>query len=100
MNKWQSLLRKWRTLSAISLMMLLAACASPIEVVETKVVTKLPPAGLLVPCSKPRIKGTWPEVVTEDIPKLKAALTPCADQVTDYLNWRAKHENIKEPNHD
>ncbi|WP_459186568.1 Rz1-like lysis system protein LysC, partial [Vibrio parahaemolyticus] len=43
--------------------MLLAACASPIEVVETKVVTKLPPAGLLVPCSKPRIKGTWPEVV-------------------------------------
>lgn len=77
-------------------MMLLTACASPIETTETQVIVKLPPAGLIVPCHKPSIKGTWPEVVTQDIPKLKAALKRCSDQATDYLHWRAEHESLKD----
>ena len=78
---------------AISLPMLLSACASPIETVSTQVIVKLPPAGMLVPCYKPLVKGTWPEVITEDIPKLKVAVTACDKQIEDYLNWRAEHES-------
>ena len=91
MNRWNNLKNKWQTLSAIFLLMLLTACASPIESVATKVIYKLPEAGLIVPCDKPDVKGTWPAVVTEDIPKLKAALSPCAQQAEDYLKWREQH---------
>ena len=79
--------------------MLLSACVSPIETVSTQVVIKLPPAGMLVPCNKPQIKGTWPEVITEDIPTLKVTVTQCNQQIEDYLNWRAKHENKTKENH-
>jgi hypothetical protein len=50
---------------------------------------------MLVPCLKPQVEGTWPEVITEDIPKLKAALTQCDNQIEDYLKWRAQHEQPK-----
>ncbi|MGY0597609.1 MULTISPECIES: Rz1-like lysis system protein LysC [Vibrio diabolicus subgroup] len=100
MSKWQNLPRKWQTLNVIFLLMLLTACASPIEPVRTELIIKLPPPGLIVPCDKPKVEGTWPEVVTEDIPKLKAALKPCAQQAIDYLNWRAKHEQPKESQND
>jgi len=53
---------------------------------------QLPPAGLMVPCEKPNVKGTWPEIATEDIPRLKDALGRCADQTQDYLNWRAEQQ--------
>ncbi|PMJ92862.1 hypothetical protein BCU12_06890 [Vibrio sp. 10N.261.55.A7] len=72
--------------------MLLSGCGSRIEPVETRVIVKLPPAGLIVPCEKPAVRGTWPEVVTEDIPKLKAALSECAEQPEQYFQWRAQHE--------
>jgi hypothetical protein len=55
------------------------------------VIVQLPPAGLLVPCRKPTVIGTWPNVVTQDIPKLKQALTECDQQIEDYLNWRDTH---------
>lgn len=74
-------------------MMLLASCASRTEVVSTEVIVQLPPAGLIVPCRKPQLKATSPEVTaSEDVPKLKAALHDCNEQVTDYLNWRSKEE--------
>ncbi|PJC88297.1 hypothetical protein CSW98_01480 [Vibrio sp. HA2012] len=53
----------------------------------------LPPAGLIVPCAKPAVIGTWPEVVTEDIPKLKSALGECATQADEYLKWRKQRED-------
>ncbi|MGF1696550.1 hypothetical protein L4D20_05330 [Vibrio kyushuensis] len=61
-------------------------------------IVKLPPAGLIVPCDKPTVLGTWPEVVTEDIPKLKAALSECAAQPEEYFQWRAQHEASKPTN--
>ncbi|MPX98060.1 hypothetical protein EHW61_15605 [Salinivibrio sp. VYel6] len=67
--------------------MLLSGCAKTTET-EVRVVNKLPPAGLVVPCDKPAVNGTWPAVIVEDIPNLKAALSECAGQVEDYLNWR------------
>lgn len=78
--------------SVLSLALSLTACVSPTDTVATQVIVKLPPAGLLVPCLKPQVKGTWPEVVTEDIPKLKNALRECNNQIEDYLKWRAQHE--------
>ena len=83
-------------LNAIFLMLLLSACASRTETVSTQVIIKLPPAGMLLPCYKPQIIGTWPEVTSEDIPKLKQALTQCDLQIEDYLKWRAKHEPKEE----
>jgi hypothetical protein len=71
--------------------MLLTACASPTETVATQVIVQLPPAGLLVPCHKPPVLGTWPEIVVNDIPKLKQALTECDQQIEDYLQWRDIH---------
>lgn len=41
-----------------------------------------------------------PKALTEDIPKLKHALHECDSQITDYLNWRAEHEQTKRENHD
>lgn len=76
--------------------LLLSACASPIKTQKTQVIVLLPPSGLLVPCSKPPIQGTWPDVISQDIPKLKRALTQCDQQIQDYLQWRALHENNKE----
>ncbi|WP_194568479.1 hypothetical protein [Vibrio anguillarum] len=96
MQTWQHLKPSWQTLNAIFLVLLLTACASPTETVSTQVIVKLPPAGMLVPCHKPPIIGTWPEVVSEDIPKLKHALTECHSQIEDYLNWRAQHEQQTE----
>jgi hypothetical protein len=52
----------------------------------------LPPAGLVVPCNKPAVIGTWPEVVAEDIPRLKAALGECATQADEYLKWRTSKD--------
>ncbi|XAG86780.1 hypothetical protein MRM63_13730 [bacterium 19MO03SA05] len=49
-----------------------------------------------MPCHKPQVQGTWPEVVSEDIPKLKNALTQCDTQIEDYLHWRAQHEQPTE----
>ncbi|WP_295894129.1 hypothetical protein [uncultured Vibrio sp.] len=60
-------------------------------------IVQLPPAGLLVPCDKPTVLGTWPEVVTQDIPKLKVALSECAAQNEDYFQWRAQYE-ARQPN--
>lgn len=82
-------------MNAASLMVLLSGCASPIKTVATEVIVKLPPAGLLAPCNKPVVQGTWPEVVTDDIPRMKSALAECNQQIEDYLTWRAKHESTK-----
>ncbi|WP_234976435.1 Rz1-like lysis system protein LysC [Vibrio quintilis] len=56
-------------------------------------IVQLPPPGLMIPCEKPAISGIWPDVVTDDIPNLKAALSECAQHTDDYLKWRAEHEN-------
>ncbi|PFG55746.1 hypothetical protein ATG66_2062 [Vibrio sp. ES.051] len=80
-------------IKSLGLVMLLTGCASRTELVTTQVVVKLPPAGLIVPCHKPEIKGTSPLITaSEDVPQLKAALSQCAQQAEDYLQWRAKHE--------
>lgn len=76
--------------SATFLIVLLSGCSSRTDAIQTRVIVQLPPAGLIVPCEKPIVKGTWPEIVTEDFPRLKDALGQCADQTQEYLNWRAE----------
>ncbi len=71
------------------LLMSLSGCVSPtkpVPVIQTQSI--FPPEGLIVPCYKPTINGTWPAVVTEDIPRLKSALAECAAQADEYLKWR------------
>ncbi len=83
-------------IKSLGLVMLLTGCANRTELVATQVVIKLPPAGLIVPCHKPEIQGTSPLITaSEDVPKLKAALSKCAQQTEDYLQWRAKHDHAK-----
>jgi hypothetical protein len=74
--------------------MLLSACAGRTDTTATRVIFRLPPAGMIVPCDKPSVIGTWPAVVTTDIPKLKHALGACAQQAEDYLSWRTAHEQL------
>nr|WP_243694182.1 hypothetical protein [Vibrio viridaestus] len=68
--------------------MLLSSCSLITDrhpVVTTEFL--LPPAGLIVPCQKPKVIGTWPSVITNDIPRLKSALGKCANQTQEYLDW-------------
>jgi hypothetical protein len=87
--------RRLRTMcvlsSALFLSPLLTSCASHTETI-VKTEFMLPPAGLVVPCNKPAVIGTWPEVVAEDIPRLKAALGECATQADEYLKWRTSKD--------
>lgn len=96
MTTSQSLKRKWQVLNATFLMLLLSGCANRTETVSTQVIFRLPPAGMLVPCNKPSVQGTWPEVVSEDIPRIKQALKECNQQIEDYLNWRTQREQPTE----
>lgn len=83
---------------SLGLLMSLSGCAATTNTIATHVVVKLPPSGLIVPCYKPEIEGTTPLITaSEDIPKLKAALSKCAEQTEDYLKWRAEHELTKRP---
>ncbi len=80
-------------INALGLAMLLSGCSNPIEY-RTKVITVLPPVGLVTPCYKPKITGTTPaETAAEDVPRLKAALSHCANEVNDFLNWRQAELN-------
>ncbi|WP_455433378.1 Rz1-like lysis system protein LysC [Vibrio rhizosphaerae] len=78
---------------ALFLSPLLISCAShiePVPVIQTQYI--LPPEGIVTPCYKPEVLGTWPEVVAEDIPRLKAALSKCATQADEYLKWRTSKQ--------
>ncbi|HIF9091452.1 Rz1-like lysis system protein LysC [Photobacterium damselae] len=78
--------------------MLLSGCSNPIEY-RTKVITVLPPVGLVTPCYKPKITGTTPaETAAEDVPRLKAALSNCAAQATDYIEWRQAELKLQKEN--
>ncbi len=84
-------------MTATFLMLLLSGCANRIDDTQsTQVIVQLPPPGMLSPCNKPQVQGTWPEVVTDDIPRMKKALTECNQQIEDYLKWRAQREQPTE----
>lgn len=73
--------------------MLLSGCSNPIEY-RTKVITSIPPAALVSPCYKPKVLGTTPaQTASEDVPRLKAALSNCAAMVDEYLKWRQAQIN-------
>lgn len=84
-----------KILSALSLPLLLSSCAHHTETVSTVSEPIFPPAGMIVPCEKPLIIGTWPEIITNDIPKLKRALSECASQTEEYLQWRTEREQTE-----
>ncbi|AWK84404.1 hypothetical protein BST98_17670 [Photobacterium damselae] len=73
--------------------MFLSGCTSPTKVIrQTDIIYILPPAGLIVPCYKPKITARTPAQLPEDVLKLKLALKECSQYVDDYLNWRNNKE--------
>ncbi|MPX91421.1 hypothetical protein EHW58_11655 [Salinivibrio sp. VYel1] len=73
-------------------MLSLSGCTSRTEtVVDTQYI--LPPAGLIVPCQKPQLTGKTPAETAKEIPYLKSALSQCAAQADEYLEWRKQRED-------
>ncbi|KKA43445.1 hypothetical protein WN56_13740 [Salinivibrio sp. KP-1] len=73
-------------------MLSLSGCTSRTEtVVDTQYI--LPPAGLIVPCHKPQLTGNTPAETAKEIPYLKSALSQCAAQADEYLEWRKQRED-------
>ena len=68
--------------------MLLSSCAQHTDS-AVKIEYVYPPK-IINLCDKPEIFGTFPEIVTNDIPNLKRALSECAQQAEDYLIWIKK----------
>lgn len=76
-------------------MMLLIGCSNHIEPVRVEMITVLPEPWLITACHKPKIIGKTPaQTIAEDFPRLKKALSNCAQQVDDYLQWYEQQQNI------
>lgn len=69
-------------------MMLLNGCSSLTEPVQIELITVLPEPWLITACNKPKLIGKTPaQTIAEDLPRLKYALSECAQKVDDYLQW-------------
>ena len=76
-------------------MMLLSGCSNHIEPVRIEMITVLPEPWLITACHKPKITGKTPaQTIAVDFPRLKNALSNCAQQVDDYLQWYEQQQNI------
>lgn len=75
-------------------MMLLIGCSSRIEPRRVDIIYLLPEPWLITACNKPKLMGETPaETISEDLPRLKNALSNCAKQVDDYLRWYEKQQH-------
>ncbi|OBU23823.1 hypothetical protein C0Z01_02880 [Photobacterium kishitanii] len=73
--------------------MLLIGCSNHIEPARVEIITMLPEPWLITACNKPKIIGRTPaQTIAEDLPRLKNALSNCAKQVDDYLQWYEKQK--------
>ncbi|SKC30697.1 hypothetical protein CZ809_00174 [Photobacterium piscicola] len=77
-------------------MILLSGCSSRIEPTRVDIIYLLPEPWLVTACNKPKLIGKTPaETISEDLPRLKNALSNCAKQVDDYLRWYKKTKKQK-----
>ncbi len=76
-------------------MMLLSGCSNHIDPTHIEIITMLPEPWLITVCNKPKLMGKTPaETISEDLPRLKNALSECAQQVDDYLKWYEVQQKI------
>ncbi|WP_181316215.1 Rz1-like lysis system protein LysC [Photobacterium iliopiscarium] len=77
-------------------MMFLIGCSTRIEPARIEIIHLLPEPWLITACNKPQLVGKTPaQTISEDLPRLKNALSNCAQQVDDYLRWYEKQNNKK-----
>ena len=80
-------------------MILLSGCSSRIEPTRVDIIYLLPEPWLVTACNKPKLMGETPaETISEDLPRLKNALSNCAKQVDDYLRWYKDKDKNKKSN--
>ncbi|MBV7437586.1 Rz1-like lysis system protein LysC [Aeromonas sp. sif2416] len=75
---------------ALASLCLLAFCAcssQPTTVVQTRVVKRLPPPGLVPHCPEPEFTGSTYGDAVRFIPTLQMALRRCQTQITTLNNW-------------
>ncbi|MGN4985168.1 Rz1-like lysis system protein LysC [Aeromonas hydrophila] len=72
---------------------MLCACSSqPPQVVQTKVVKRLPPPGLVPHCPAPDFTGTNYGEAVLFIPPLQTALRRCQTQINTLNHWIEQEE--------
>lgn len=81
-------------LASLYLLALCACSSQPLSVVQTRVVKRLPPPGLVPHCPEPDFTGSTYGDAVRFIPTLQTALRRCQTQITTLNNWITQEENI------
>ena len=81
-------------LASLCLLALCACSSQPTTVVQTRVVKRLPPPGLVPHCPEPEFTGSTYGDAVQYIPTLQTALRRCQTQITSLNNWIAQEETI------
>ena len=79
-------------LASLCLLALCACSSQPLSVVQTRVVKRLPPPGLVPHCPEPDFTGSTYGDAVRFIPTLQAALRRCQTQITTLNNWITQEE--------
>ena len=79
-------------LASLCLLALCACSSQPLSVVQTRVVKRLPPPGLVPHCPEPDFTGSTYGDAVRFIPTLQAALRRCQTQITTLTNWITQEE--------
>lgn len=80
-------------LASLCLLALCACSSQPLSVVQTRVVKRLPPPGLVPHCPEPDFTGSTYGDAVRFIPTLQMALRRCQTQITTLNNWITQEEN-------
>ena len=90
---WPRRRRAVRTVLASLCLAVLCACSSqPKTVMQTQVVKRLPPPGLVPHCPEPDFTGTTYGEAVRFIPTLQTALRRCQTQITTLNQWIKQEE--------
>ena len=90
---WPRRRRAARTALASLCLLALYACSSqPTTVVQTKVVKRLPPPGLVPHCPEPDFTGRTYGDAVRFIPTLQMALRRCQTQINTLNHWIEQEE--------
>ena len=81
-------------LASLCLLALCACSSQPTTVVQTRVVKRLPPPGLVPHCPEPEFTGSTYGDAVQYIPTLQTALRRCQTQITTLNNWITQEETI------
>ena len=79
-------------LASLCLLALCACSSPPLSVVQTRVVKRLPPPGLVPNCPEPEFTGSTYGDAVQFIPTLQTALRRCQTQINTLNHWIEQEE--------